>query len=85
MDRIANLTLFGSLPAIPARRSAAQPADAYQDGPCALGLRVEYLLATAQNQREKHIARLVTREDPRAREAETLTFTNEDVAETMNE
>ena len=74
MQKFTNFILFDKLSRTLWHRSAAQPAETYENDPYDFGRRVEYLLETAEKQRKIHIARLVERQDPRARE-QALTFT----------
>ena len=63
--------------------SAEQPVDKTND-PYVLGLRIEHLLAVTQEQRSKHLARLTSRNDARAKLPHSLVFNADDMKETMN-
>ena len=64
--------------------SAEQP-DRKIDDPYLLGLRIEHLLAVTNTQRSNHIARLASRNDARAQDAQKLIFVKDDMTEIMNE
>ena len=81
LQELAAFTVFDKLLDKKPYGSAEQPADE----PYALAFRFEHLLRVTDEQRQLHIARLVSREDPRDLNANTLIFNEEDMIETLNE
>ena len=83
MESFADCFVFDKLKFKKPYGSAEQPADKTND-PYELGLRIENLLAVTQEQRSKHLARLTSRDDARAKLPHTLVFNKDDMKETMN-
>ena len=83
MELLADFYLFDKLRNKAPRSSAEQPAENTED-PYSLGMRIEHLLDATNTQREKQIARLASRNDPRAQAGETLVFEESDMKQTLN-
>jgi len=83
LESLADFCIYDKLTFKQPYGSAAQPAD-QTDDPYELGLRMEHLLTVTHKQRSLHIERLASKGDPRADSPDTLIFTGDDMAETMN-
>ena len=83
MESFAECFVFDKLKFKKPYGSAEQPADKTND-PYELGLRIENLLTVTQEQRSKHLARLTSRNDARAKLPHLLVFNADDMKETMN-
>ena len=83
MESLGDFFVFDKLKFKKPYGSAEQPA-AETDDPYLLGLRIEHLLAVAHEQRSKHLARLTSRYDARAKLPHSLVFNANDMKETMN-
>jgi hypothetical protein len=83
IESLADMFLYGSLQRKQPYGSAGQPARSPND-PYALGLRVEHLLKVTAAQRSHQIARMASRNDPRAASWSTLIFSTNDMKEVMN-
>ena len=83
MESFADCFVFDKLKFKKPYGSAEQPADKTND-PYELGLRIENLLAVAQEQRSKHLARLTSRYDARAKLPHSLLFNAMDMKATMD-
>ena len=81
LEDLAALTLFGALKTKAPFGSAEQHAD--MSLPYSLSLRIESLLTVTNKQRQKHIDRLLQRQDPRASRGESLVFSDEDQREAL--
>ena len=77
LEDLAFLTLFGALMTKAPFGSAEQP-HLYR-----LSLRIESLLTATNKQRQKHIDRLLQRQDPRASRGESLVFSDDDQKEAL--
>ena len=84
MESLADFCVFDKLKFKKPYGSAEQPADKTDD-PYLLGLRIEHLLAVTNEQRSKHLARLASRYDGRAKLPHALFFNSDDMREIMNE
>ena len=83
IESLADMFLYGSLQRKQPYGSAEQPTQSPND-PYALGLRVEHLLKVTMVQRSHQIARMASRNDPRAASWSTLIFSTNDMKEVMN-
>ena len=83
LESLADFCIYDKLKFKQPYGSAAQPAD-QTDDPYELGLRMEHLLTVTHKQRSLHIERLGSKGDPRADSPDTLIFTGDDMAETLN-
>ena len=83
MESLADFCVFDKLKFKKPYSSAEQPADK-SDDPYLLGFRIEHLLAVTNEQRSKHLARLASRYDGRAKLPHALVFNSDDMKETIN-
>ena len=83
MECLADFCVFDKLKFKKPHGSAEQPADKTDD-PYVVGLRIEHLLLVTNDQRSKHVARLASRDDARAKLPHALVFNSEDMKEIMN-
>jgi hypothetical protein len=84
MENLANFCLFGPLRNKAPSGSAEPPAEYNAGLPYSLGMRIENLLTKTNEQRQKHIARLASRNDPRANHGNELVFNDDDMKELLN-
>ena len=78
MESLANFSLIGALAFKAPTGCPEQPAEDGVPLPYSLGMRIENLLTKTNEQRQKNIAKLTSRNDPRAEQGETLVFNEEE-------